>query len=321
MPLMPTPKGQDLRPTDLHITLLEQPLPVNQKRLNQCIYCAAVGTSREHIIPRAFGGNRTLPKGSCKDCAEITKKFEDICARSVWGRMRVQLDYPSYDKSARPDFIEIGVLHEGEFKDVKVPVSSAPTLPIAVPALPIAGILQGRLKTNLMPAGVAIYDPKKCEMAVEMEKLGAIAKGGSFKTTVTVNNYAVARMLAKIAYAGAVAMFGLEAVPKDSVPYILGHDPCISHIVGEAVAPAVNKHSEVGDRVLFGILENSLTGRRYLYAWVELFNPIDAPGYGIVLGAMTREMDKAFNAKARTRVEPTLAALSAAGIGGLPKSL
>jgi hypothetical protein len=104
--------------------------------------------------------------------------------------------------------------------------------------------------------------------------------------------YPFARMLAKIAYAAAVAGFGYEKTPKDLVPYILGNDSYISHVVGECPYP-FPEHPQMitGEggkltvepfRVSPGIWRGN--GRQLLVTRVQLFRFLNTPTYWVVVG-------------------------------------
>src|SRR5689334_21388580 len=55
--------------------------------IGRCIYCKADGaTTRlttEHAVPYALGGDVEILQASCKQCSDLTSRFEGSCLRGI----------------------------------------------------------------------------------------------------------------------------------------------------------------------------------------------------------------------------------------------
>lgn len=118
-----------------------------------CIYCGATSgrLSREHIIPYALGGDLVLPYASCAKCADITKKFEQVCAREVLGPARIRLKLPTRRRYERPEQLQISCIRrDGRQEEFSVASNS---FPLVLPGLRLqpAGLLEGRVFEKKTP--------------------------------------------------------------------------------------------------------------------------------------------------------------------------
>lgn len=120
----------------------------NYKPVGRCIYCGSDGGSaglrREHIIPFSLKGNTTLLQASCETCEKITRAFEHTCARTIFGPLRLQHDYPTHHRHERPTHFDITIESGGQSDQRKVLIDDCPAHPIILPLLGPPGILQGR---------------------------------------------------------------------------------------------------------------------------------------------------------------------------------
>ena len=82
-------------------------------------------------------------------------------------------------------------------------------------------------------------------------------------------------MLAKIAHAGIVAMFGANAIPSDLAPIILGTDRCFRHVVGGTTTPCAHLPDETHWGFEPGIYDRG--DRRFLTVKIELFRFLFLP--------------------------------------------
>lgn len=252
--------------------------------VNRCIYCGLTPPilRPEHIVPLSFGSSWELPRASCEDCMKITGKFEQTCARDMFGDVRAQWGIRSRKKKDRRERFAKGLSNPLKLAGVQTPNPLGPFGPLAMPLFEQPGILSERRKTEAIPVvGVEIVFP-----AIQgTEQPAKEAKG-------TLHHYHFARMLAKIAYAAAVAVFGYDNTPKNLPSYIRGIDPYISHVVGGCPYP-LPKHppmivAEGGRiniepfRVSPGIWRGN--GRQLVVSRVQLFRFLDAPTYWVVVG-------------------------------------
>ena len=123
------------------------------KPVGHCIYCGATADlTDEHIIPFALlprGGDWFLPKASCPDCADNTKRFEGIVCGAMFGPLREKLRLKSRRKktgqlSARYNY------PDGSLIDQTISVSDFPSLCFGF-KWPIPGILIGSDPTSQRP--------------------------------------------------------------------------------------------------------------------------------------------------------------------------
>jgi hypothetical protein len=252
--------------------------------VGRCIYCFRMGTilRLEHIVPHSMGSVWELPEASCEACMKITGKFEQICARDMFGDVRAQWKIFSRKKKDRRERFAKGLPNPLRLPGVETPNPAGPLAPLAMPIFDQPGLLSERPKNLILKVSeVHIVFP-----AVEgQQESTKMAKG-------KLHNYPFARMLAKIAYAAAVAEFELDRVPIDLVPYILGTDPCISNVVGSCPFPypphppmvviEEGKLSVESFRVSPGIWRGN--GRQLLVTRVQLFRFLNGPTYWVVVG-------------------------------------
>ena len=79
-----------------------------------CIYCnqffLITELSKEHIIPKALGGNLVLGSASCKNCAHVTSKIERLILRGHWLGIRKKLGLKSQHGGKQPQRIPANLL-------------------------------------------------------------------------------------------------------------------------------------------------------------------------------------------------------------------
>ena len=79
------------------------PVPANGRFIGECIYCGATtGLSKEHAVPYAINGPWTLLDASCKDCRDITHRFEHDTIRGVFPALRAVFRMQTRRKRERP---------------------------------------------------------------------------------------------------------------------------------------------------------------------------------------------------------------------------
>jgi len=260
--------------------------------VGRCIYCDNTDNlTREHIIPFFITSGWVLQKASCPKCAEITKGFERICGREMLGNLRDQFGLSTRRKKDRAARFAGGLPN---------PFTGGKFLPFGVPEYSQPGALSEAQKV-----------PGFGDMHFQFifPTIGRNLTRDTFpeKALVCINPTAFARMLAKIGFVSAVAQLGLNKTPKDLRPYILGIDPCISHVVGACAYPyppaAPMMTDDKGDvqfepfLVRHAILRHN--GRRWLMAQIQLLRSFNTPTYWVIVGPSTDEIEGVVEAPAR----------------------
>src|SRR6185437_15681634 len=166
-----------------------------------CIYCGAnpKSLSQEHIIAYGLGGNLKLPKASCRDCADITKRFEHTCLRTILGPLRIRLDMPTNHPQERPTALPVQlVLDSGRVETRTVPAIDYPRGMVLARFDP-PGILTGSAPREDHPG--ELWYTVNNDDAAQLRQKYAVAghRLGAFNAAPFV------RMLAKIAHSFAVA--------------------------------------------------------------------------------------------------------------------
>src|SRR5271167_1309452 len=98
--------------------------------IGRCIYCGAHGPgvelTDEHVVPYSLGSNAYLKDASCRDCADITKKFEQHVARNIYGHLRIHLGIQTRHVRERPTELPVRVIKEGVESHVVLPINEHP---------------------------------------------------------------------------------------------------------------------------------------------------------------------------------------------------
>ena len=199
------------------------------------------GLGKEHIVPYSLGGRAVLPSSSCRRCEDVTKAFEQRCARTVYGSFKIRENVQTRNPRERPTHVDATALVGGITQIVAMPVAGAiATVPI-VHFLP-PGIFRVPPVKEVGWTGVTLEvktDAPRDRSAWESSP----AESFSFQQKYDVD--ALARTLAKIAHAIAVGELGIGAFEHWLPPYILGEDPTLSYLVGGgdgALAPSDRLH-------------------------------------------------------------------------------
>jgi hypothetical protein len=252
-------------------------VPVHDKDhpVGRCIYCGSTEPplTDEHVIPEGLGGRELLREASCERCEKTTGRFEQIVMReSAWG-LRRALGMRG-TKRKLPVVIPARMLH----RDGTIKASPAPPSGIWFKgALPIfndpLGLLTGRA-----PHVETLVDMMAF---IDVEKLPS---RGMPNLGLRVDATAFARMLAKIAHAHAVELFGLDEFEAFLPDVILGRHPNLSYLIGCAPIEPPPPEPGVGHRCdLFrqrGEHEGILLGR------IRLFAEVGGPVYDVVIGRL-----------------------------------
>jgi len=267
--------------------------------VGKCIYCGVHGPgvklSREHIIPYSLGGRTVLPKASCTVCAEITRDFEQTCARTIFGAFRIHQKMPTRHGDQRPDQLPLRIMIEGREERRMVPVKDYPGAPLMAMELGPPGIIVG-LEPSAVFASIKpiIFAPTFPDTEDRLKQVRAEAgPGQGMAIEGQFNMPAFSRLLAKIAHAYAVAEYGLDGFQPFLVELILGRDDKLAYYIGgtnDALPDPVVDGKRFMHLQELGIY--TMDERHLLCARLRLFSTVGFPVYWIVIGNPTPDLTR-----------------------------
>jgi hypothetical protein len=194
--------------------------------MGHCVYCNNDGSteklSEEHIIiPRAYGGHRTLGAASCGDCRDKTHAFEGQCCRTMFKALRVHQEIRTRNPRNRPTHLPILVGKEPQNAPIEaIPVDRAP----GVAPFPIFGtpaILRGLPPSNRVDFHGSIACSTTGDAIERQRKLIADGRSGALAySEIPLGQFL--RSLAKIAHCYVVSQVGLCGFEPVLIPDILG---------------------------------------------------------------------------------------------------
>ncbi|MDE2255538.1 MAG: hypothetical protein KGL42_14915 [Betaproteobacteria bacterium] len=246
----------------------------------RCIYCGATDLqlSDEHIVPFSLGGQHVLKGASCLPCADVTKRFEQDVARSMWGEARAAFGERSRRKKARPSHIRM-VAPETGAQGLDIPTPEFPAgmvfykmgLPGALIGLPES------VDTSPLWQLVMTGDHQRWMKFKERHGWGPVLK-------FQHEPVSFGRLLAKIGYCQALSELELGDFEATCLPYIMGQRANVSHIVGGTLkmAPARPGLSYELGTSLIGTQEKAL-----VVAAVRLYANLGTPAYRVVVGEVS----------------------------------
>jgi len=251
-----------------------------------CIYCGVtdVALTDEHIIPFSLGGQMILPESSCGNCANIIKKFEQECARKMFGSLRIRQGLPTRRKKERPTHLPLYRTGEdGELTPaLDVPVDDYPSH-LMLMKFSTPGIIKGLPDDgHHTVTGEAWYSTHKHDVE---EKYGP-----GLRYKMSFNPLIFSQLLAKIAHSFAVA--SLQGERGNFTPllpdFILGKHSRQGYLIGgstDALEPdeTRNLHQLEGRAVCDG---------KYLAISIHLFAPLGAPVYYAIAGKIHDELTR-----------------------------
>lgn len=246
----------------------------------QCIYCNAtdVPLSKEHIIPRALGGNYVLPKSSCQACGTITSQFEQRMLRGPMWPVRAHLQIGSRHASLAPKTARAFVTRNGVESAVDVPLVDHPLL-LYFPLFSPPSVLTGMHVEGISVAGEATIQFGR----QGLRDLAVSLNADNVRLAQSHDVVSFARVLAKIAWGFASAEgFRARIDPQASVlPALLREPNQIGRWVGTTgPVPSVRLR---GMRHDVSLLEEG----GYLCCVVRLFGDSGGPAYSVIIGALT----------------------------------
>ena len=250
--------------------------------IGHCIYCGSTNSlSGEHIVPYGLGGNLILPMSSCKNCAEITSRFELAVLRGSMLPTRVYREIQSRkEHKSAPKTYPLVVERNNEIETIEVPLDEYPIL-VTFPIFSVPGYLKNDKSTKgIYLDGIASVsfgtDPKEV-----IKKYGAnrlVIKPAGDKPTD------FAKMVAKIAFSMAVATgaFGHIDYSKSFVlPAILGKSDDIGHWVGTITEPIRSAKYHLHRVLIYPDEEKGL-----LIGDVQILSDSETPRYGVILSKL-----------------------------------
>jgi HNH endonuclease len=261
--------------------------------IGRCIYCGSDGgldgLRDEHIIPYSLGGHAALKEASCRSCEAITSKIELYLGRNIFHEFRSHVRAPSRRKlpSALSANVSVGDREiRREFLAADQPFA------LMLPIWDLPGIMRGdQPRLDFPVSNVRAYNfmPSTFRETLGLpddapDPLVHIASG-------EINNITFARAIAKIAYCGAVAKYGITGIQPSVLPdIILGRYPFVPHFVGSDPDPPPPPHPRNMRHVIEIATATERGGLRLLVALVRLFAHSGTaehgmPVYRVVVGA------------------------------------
>lgn len=253
--------------------------------VGRCIYCfkQAEGLSKEHIIPYGLNGHLILPAASCKQCAAVTSKIEFELLRGEMHQVRAALSFPTRRKKGKPKSFNLFVTRNGIEEAIDVPISDH-LLFLPLPLYRDAAFV----KPYDYQKGIALIgmqtiqfgDKEKILKKFQAEKIGVVMR---------LDKDLFARLLAKMAYAMAVATYGLDRIKTVYVlPIIFGD----MSEAGKWIGSSEREHPPVAPDMQHLIHLQTFTRpgdiepRTIIVALIKLFANIPSPGYYVIVGEL-----------------------------------
>lgn len=259
----------------------------------RCIYCSrkAVTLTKEHIIPFGLAANSlVMSKGSCRKCADETKKYETAVLRHMWWPFRTHLGMPTRHRNQVPGDFTMMRTHPGAVLDGVIPPKADLIEQVPAEEYPLFFY-----SFHYDPPGVISDRPahQDNERAFWLGDLASLRKQIDDKQAFRVgelNSEALSLMLAKIGHAYAVAELGFNsfhptltlAIRNKAIGRLLYWVGCTED---EPSKPTEALH-EIGLRL------RKIRGKQYIAAQIRLFGCVGTPTYEIIVGEPYASFDK-----------------------------
>lgn len=256
--------------------------------VNSCIYCGRkppeATLSLEHIIPKSIKGYLKLPASSCEKCADITKRFEQVFARKMFGALRLHSGLGWGKKTETPKTLDgVHVLVEGHFEHQTVKIEDHPFVFLMPGFPPPRALLTDERGGNHKKMRFWMYNIQG-NTNERAERLGA-----KVRVQQLVPIYEFNRTLAKIAHSFACASIDRSTFDPTLLGIINGTSKDISDWIGGADS-YIDRPDTARQDNLHNIWINKasltadLTGPGYLVVCIQLFACFNAPIYQVVAG-------------------------------------
>lgn len=257
------------------------PIAVDSPDIGECIYCGRRDNdlSREHAIPYGLNGPWTLLRASCAGCAEITHRFERDILRELWLPIRAVLALSTRRPKERPKTLPLVLETKGIRRAIDVLVGDFPGY-LPIPVFPPPGIVAGRSRTDAITPELRfrhVSGPTFEAVAARFPGIDFV--GGR----VTFMPEMYARMLAKIAFCGALHAIGIAPLRESPLrDVILGKDRDVFHWVGSWDGDLINQSNSLH------CMQLRASGAD-LHVILRLFAQFGAPEYHVALGVADKE--------------------------------
>lgn len=188
--------------------------------VNACVYCGATDDlSTEHIIPYGFGGELILPKASCEVHRKATSKVEDFILRRYLCPLRSHLGLPSRKPASRPNSYPLKLSCNGRSWKQKVRLGDHPGF-FRFMLLDRPGKVAGRPRIQETYSISFVPIEVFPDIRQRLARIGA----DSFEDSVTIKALDLAKFLAKIGHAFAVAELGSDVFEEFYVTGLIDGD-------------------------------------------------------------------------------------------------
>jgi hypothetical protein len=250
--------------------------------VGECIYCGSKDQlTNEHIIPYSLNGIAVLPLASCQKHATATSKFELSFARGPAWPMRAAFGFQSYGKKYPQSFPLI--MHKnGKKQSIEVPLAEFPII-LQMPmfaALP--AFLLGQRGVPISSAGTVAVSLRPGKSPTDLLQEIGHRYGGEGIEVPRVSHKAFARLLAKSAYALAVAECGLANIrSKYVVPAILDEADDLGTWIGSSpplAAEQAGHTTQVQTRT-------GPTGESIIAVLMKFFANLPTPAYVVIVAS------------------------------------
>lgn len=252
--------------------------------IGKCIYCGSTEgeLSKEHIIPFALNGEWILYKASCSQCRNITSSFETEVLEKDWKLQRSAIGFKTRHRKKRPTTFPMEVEKwDGTTEIINVPASDYwPEILLPIFKLP------AHLDNCDYENGIELLDvvPVGVRMPTDFLISKGVKRVWSNFGLLPPRQISYARMFAKIAYASAVAKFGIEKIEENYVlPAILGLTNDIGRWVGCDGQKLISNESGY----FYQVYESTVNGE--LHMRVKLFAICDVPEYLVIVGRLSQD--------------------------------
>jgi hypothetical protein len=246
--------------------------------VGRCIYCGSTDDlRREHILPFGLSGTAVLPQSTCEGCAKITGQTERTLLRGPMRAVRVYRGLRSRSKHKdAPKTYSLTIVKAGNEEIVQLPAEGYPIL-LHFPIFSPPGLLspEGYVSGIRVGAATLSFGPKPEEVARRL--------GSEIRVSQSYQPVEFGRMLAKIAYAFAVAEDQLGLIDGEPlvIPAILGQTDEIGKCVGTLSDPFKSYPGQLHRVSVAPDAEKGL-----LIGEVQLFSDSQGPRYGVILGRL-----------------------------------
>jgi hypothetical protein len=253
--------------------------------VNRCIYCfrnsheVGKALTDEHIIASGLNGNSILPKSSCPDCNVVTGEIErKFLQGSAWP-IRTLLTFKSGHKRERPRGFELFITRGGKRESIWMPLDEYPViLPMPVFAPTPSGVTGPTHPDELFPRQIVMITLGTAHASELLLQIKQKYNADQVELPpLDVGNFA--RMIAKSAYALAVANLGLENARGNGIAQaILDPTQDIGRFIGSGFGPVIEPE-QVQHITQVQTFTRPSSQEHMVVVLMKLFANMPAPGY------------------------------------------